>query len=172
MIRNKRCYYLVEGECEEKLINALKEKPALIVSGKVKKYNVVQQELTTSQLMTFAPGSNVILVFDTDVELTDILKRNIALLRKQCGGVEVMTVTEVLNFEDEIERATNVAKAQDLTKSKSVSEFKTAVNKMKAAEFRHALNRHKFDLGKLWVKEPPVKFRFLSQDGEKIKTEK
>ena len=68
MIRNKRCYYLAEGECEEKLINALKEKPSLIVSGKAKKYNVVQQELTTSQLMTFAPGSIVILVFDTDVD--------------------------------------------------------------------------------------------------------
>ena len=34
----RKCIYLTEGECEEKLIKALKEKPSLIVHGKVKKF--------------------------------------------------------------------------------------------------------------------------------------
>lgn len=50
---NKKCVFLVEGECEEKLLGALREKPALILPGKVIKYNVIQKELKTSQLMTF-----------------------------------------------------------------------------------------------------------------------
>ena len=31
----KKCIYLTEGECEEKLIKVLKEKPSLIAPGKV-----------------------------------------------------------------------------------------------------------------------------------------
>jgi hypothetical protein len=44
----------VEGECEEKLIKALKEKPSLLIPGKVKRFNVIQNELKTSHLVTFA----------------------------------------------------------------------------------------------------------------------
>ena len=47
----RKCIYLTEGECEEKLIKALKEKPTLIVPGKVKKFNVMQDELPVSLLM-------------------------------------------------------------------------------------------------------------------------
>ena len=166
---NKICIYLTEGECEEKLINALKEKPALVMQGKVKKFNVIQNELKPSQLMTFAPGSRVILVFDTDVETTHVLEKNIGLLKRQCKNVEVLTIAEVLNFEDEIERSTDVAHANELTKSASISDFKTAVNKMKSSEFRNSLQRHKFDIKKLWIKKPPKKFGFISQDGDKIK---
>ena len=47
----KKCIYLTEGECEEKLIRALKERPSLILPGKVKKFNVIQNELPASLLM-------------------------------------------------------------------------------------------------------------------------
>ena len=70
---NKKCIYLAEGECEEKLIKALKEKPSLLLPGKVKRFNVIQDELKTNHLVTFSPGSLVILVFDTDNEVTDHL---------------------------------------------------------------------------------------------------
>ena len=132
---NRRCIYLVEGECEEKLINALKEKPSLLIPGKIKKFNVIQDELKTSHLVTYPPGCMVVLVFDTDNELTSHLKKNIESLKKRCSGVKVLTIPQVLNFEDEIVRSTDVNKAPELTKSPSVSEFKTAVNKTKEAEF-------------------------------------
>ena len=166
---NRKCVYLTEGECEEKLINALKVKPALVVPGKVKKYNVIQNELPVSILMSFDPGSTVVLVFDTDKKETEHFKRNIDNLKKRCSRVEVLTVAQVLNFEDEIERATDVKKAQDLTKSSTVSDFKSAVNRSKDTECRRTLERHNFRLSQLWSKEPPKEFCFIQQDSGRVK---
>ena len=130
----KKCIYLTEGECEEKLIRALKERPSLVLPGKVKKFNVIQNELPVSLLMQFDPGSIVVLIFDTDKDETSHLRKNIALLKSLSFKVEILTILQVLNFEDEIARATDVSKAQDLTRSKTINDFKSAVNRMKAAE--------------------------------------
>ena len=81
----------------------------------------------------------------------------------------MLTILQVLNFEDEIERATDVVRAQDLTRSRSVNDFKGAVNRMKEKEFRNALKRHKLDMNMLWNQNPPKAFRFVLQDSEKIK---
>ncbi len=62
-MENRKCFYLVEGECEEKLLKALKGQPALINPGIVKKFNVVQNEIPASRLMSFDPGSRVPYVF-------------------------------------------------------------------------------------------------------------
>ena len=67
--------------------------------------------------MTIPAQARVILVFDTDKEITEHLKRNIDLLNSQYASVEVITVPQVLNFEDEIQRSTDVTMAQELTKS-------------------------------------------------------
>ena len=166
----RKCIYLTEGECEEKLIKALKEKPSLIVPGKVKKFNVIQDELPVSLLIQFDPGSMVALVFDTDKEETEHLRKNLELLRSLSFKVEVLTILQVLNFEDEIERATDVDKAQELTKSRTVGDFKSAVNRMKEKEFRNALKRHKLDIGRLWTQKPPKPFGFIRQDSKMIKS--
>lgn len=42
--------YFVEGECEERLINALKKPPALIQPGRVKVFNVVQKRFSKAHL--------------------------------------------------------------------------------------------------------------------------
>lgn len=47
---NQRYYYLAEGECEEKLLKALKETPALIHPGKVDKFNVIKKELKPNKV--------------------------------------------------------------------------------------------------------------------------
>ena len=166
---NRICVYLAEGECEEKLLNALKQKPAQISPGRVKKFNVVQNELKASHLMSFPSGSNVVLVFDTDVEETECLKKNIELLKSQFGKVEITTIPQYLNFEQEMERCTDVIKAPDLTKNSTVSDFKRAVNRMKDADFRGLLKRHKFDKTKLWIKNPPKAFSFVKQQSDQIK---
>ncbi len=59
MIRN--CIYYVEGECEKKLIGALKEQPALIYTGKVKVRNVVSELIPRSELLTIKRDTAVIL---------------------------------------------------------------------------------------------------------------
>ncbi len=80
-MENRKCIYFAEGECEEKLINALKVDTSLVINGKVKKFNAITEELTNSKLITISPGSRVVLVFDTDVVLTAHLKKNIELLK-------------------------------------------------------------------------------------------
>ena len=171
-MENKKCFYLVEGECEEKLLKALKAQPALINPGTVKKFNAVQNEIPASRLMSFDPGSRVVLVFDTDTDVTEHLKKNIEMLEKVCSKVEVLTVAQVLNFEDEMVRSTDISKAEELTKSKTVSDMKKAVNRMKETDFRQTLKRHKFEISKLWTQKPPKPFSFVKQQAEEIKAAK
>lgn len=169
---NRKCYYFTEGQCEEKLIKALKLKPALLKPGKVKLFNVVQNVLPVSILMSIESGSAAVLVFDTDKAETDHLKQNIKLLKNRCAGVEVLTILQVLNFEDEIERATDVNHAEDLTRSRTVDDFKSDVNKMKEIDFRRALERHKLSMNNLWAKEPPETFYFVAQNSWKVKNDR
>ncbi len=171
-MENRKCFYLVEGECEEKLLKALKGQPALINPGTVKKFNAVQNEIPASRLMSFDPGSRVVLVFDTDTEVTEHLNKNIELLKKVCSKVEVLTVAQVLNFEDEMVRSTDISKAEELTKSKTVSDMKRSVNRMKETDFRQTLKRHKFEISKLWTQKPPKPFAFIRQQAEEIKAVK
>ena len=131
---------------------------------------MVQDELPVSLLMQFEPGSIVALVFDTDKDETEHLKNNIKLLKSLNFKVEVLTILQVLNFEDETERATDVTRAQDLHQEQKWDDFKGAVNRMKEKEFRNALKRHKLDMNMLWNQKPPKAFRFNGQDSEKIKS--
>ena len=73
----QKCIYLVEGECEQKLINALKDDPTLLIPGKVKVFNIIQKKVPQSILLSVR-DCFVVLVFDVDVGNTDILKANIA----------------------------------------------------------------------------------------------
>ena len=166
---NTRCIYLTEGECEQALVNALKEEPRRIIPGKVKTFNVIKNQIPKSQLATFAPGSTVVFVFDTDVPRTDCLKQNIELVKRLTGKVRLVTIAQVLNLEDELEHCTDVRKAQELTQSRSVKDFKSAFSKMKSAECRNALERHKLDVEKLWVTTPPDEFGFVEQEAGIIK---
>ena len=166
---NRKFIYLAEGECEEKLLKALRLKPSLIHPGKVEKFNVIQNELPIRKLMQFPAGCVVVLVFDTDKDVVGHLKENIRLLRALDFKVEVLTVVQVFNFEDEIERSTNVRHALDITRSKTLKDFKSAVNGMKDTEFRNALKRHKLDMGRLWTENPPKNFKFVKQESDKVK---
>lgn len=60
-------------------------------------------------------------------------------------------------------------RANELTKSKNLIDFKNALNKAKEADFRSSLKRHKFDVTKLWTKKPSGGFKFAKQASEKIK---
>lgn len=62
-----------------------------------------------------------------------------------------------------------MTKAQELTKSKSVSGFKNDFCRLKVEECRNVLERHHIDVSVLWTKTPPEKFSFVEQNGESIK---
>ena len=165
---NRRCIYFVEGECEKQLIAALKTSPERLIPGKVKVYNVIQKLIPKSQLLSIQPKTTVALVFDTDVADRRYLDKNIELIKKHCVSVNIVNLMQVLDFEDEIVRSTDVNEAKELTKSKSTSNFKTDFCRMNPVHCRKLLERHKFDIRKLWVSSPPDAFEDLKQETEKV----
>ena len=158
---NKKCIYYVEGDCEEQFIKAMKLDPAKLMPGKVKVFNIIQNEIPKSQLLSISPGTIVVLVFDTDKPLTDYLKKNIDQLKKYCQTVRIVYLAQVMDFEDELVKATDVKKAQELTKSKSKSEFKSDFCRMNAKNCRNMLDRHKIDVGKMWITDVNNPFDFI-----------
>jgi hypothetical protein len=164
---NNTCVYFVEGACEEKLINALKESPARIAPGKIKIFNVIQNELPRSILISIQPGSRVVFVFDTDVSRTDQLGKNIQRLRKLCSGVKIICLAQVLNVEDELVRCTDVSSPRELTKSRTDKDFKRDFCAVK--DCRALLNRHHLDADRLWTTEPPSEFLFLPRNSSQIR---
>ena len=110
------------------------------------------------------PRTKVGLVFDTDVEDRKALDKNIEMLKKYCSNITVINMMQVLDFEDEIVRSTDVGRAQDLTKSRSVSNFKTDFCRMKVNDCRSLMERYQFDIKKMWTAEPPTAFMDLNQE--------
>lgn len=98
---NNKCIYYVEGPCEQQLIAALKETPARLIPGKVKVFNVVQNLIPKSQMLSIQAGTTVVLVFDTDVSQTSNLKKNLELLTRYCGKLKIIFLPQVLNLENE-----------------------------------------------------------------------
>ena len=49
---NTRCIYFAEGDCEAQLLNALRLPPEKILPGKVRVFNVIQNLIPKSQLLT------------------------------------------------------------------------------------------------------------------------
>ena len=166
----KKCVYFVEGPCEKQLIDALnKEPPYRLAPGKVNVHNLIQELLPRNTVNSLKEGTEVVFVFDTDMEKTDTLQRNIRLVKKYVSKVRIINLAQVLNFEDEIARATDVKRAQELTKSTSVSDFKHDFCRMNSVACRNALERHHLDVMKLWVTKPPEQFSFVKQESEKVK---
>lgn len=161
------CVYFVEGFCEKTLIDALKEKPALIAPGRTKVFNAISHELTVSMRITIQSGTTVVFVFDTDIEITEHLRKNIRLVSTYCAGAKVVCLPQVLNLEDELVRCTNVTKAQELTGSRSVKDFKRDFCAM--TDCRAALTKHQLDALKLWTHNVPKVFAFVPSNSAEIK---
>lgn len=88
---NKNCVYYCEGEDDLKLIDALKVPPSRILPGKSRKLNVIQSLIPKSILVSIKPGSNVVLVFDTDVTINlEVVKKNIDNIKRYCRDVNII----------------------------------------------------------------------------------
>ena len=166
---NSKCIYYVEGPCEQQLITALKEQPARLIPGKIKVFNVIQNLIPKSQMLSIQPGTMIVLAFDTDVPHTATLKKNIELLKRYCGKIQIIYLAQVLRLEEELVRCTDVKTVVELTKSNSVKNFKTDFCKMKQKECRVMLERHKLDLNKLWTTKRPTEISFVEINGDKVK---
>ena len=74
--------YYVEGKTEEIFIKVLHNELDLIQAGKIKRFNVVQEQLKNSHLINLKKNTIIVLVFDTDTCSADILNSNIKFLEK------------------------------------------------------------------------------------------
>ena len=158
----KGCTYFVEGECEQKLLNAIKTAPSLVQPGKLRVFNVIQDLLSKSHLYSIKEGL-IVFVFDSDVRETNRLKQNIDIVKKICPSktIKLVFLVQVMNLEDELVRATNIKKIAELTNSKSEKDFKSDFIALK--DCRGAIVRHDFDIRKMWNQTIPAPFNFVEQ---------
>ena len=167
---NRTCVYYCEGEDDQKLIDALKSSPSKIQPGKSKKLNVVQNLIPKSILLGIKPDTNVVLIFDTDVTTNlDVVKKNIENIKKYCRGVKIINLLQVKNLEDELVRCTDVKSVLELTKNKSLSNFKADFRKMKNEQCRNMLDRHKINVDRLWTTKASGEFEFVERNSSAIK---
>ncbi|MBO4666661.1 MAG: hypothetical protein J5666_00840 [Bacilli bacterium] len=116
-------HYYVEGECEEKLLNTYKVPPYLFFqSGKVEVFNFINKRITNQRLMTLKKRTIIILVYDIDIEKTEVLEENIKRL-KECG-FEVYHVQSIKNFEDEIVYSTSLKNINEMYETTNKVTFK------------------------------------------------
>ena len=166
----KYYHYFVEGQDEEKLINVLKTDMRCIVSGKVQKFNIVQEKLTKPRLMQLKQGTTVILVFDTDCGNVQILQDNIKLLNKSGMVNKVLCITQVKTLEDEFLRSCDIKRIRELTGSKSDKDFKRDL--IKDNNFAQKLKVHKFDFSKFWNSTDKDIYSKITNDAREIKLKK
>jgi len=162
--------YLVEGQCEKKLVEVLKtQKPPYIRSGKVDVVNVVQQKISEARIRNWPKGVIAVLIFDMDKTDTSILEENIRVLQRNNHVGKVYCIPQLHNLEEEIERATNIKSAPELFEIRSISEFKThfIVDK----DLMKRLEDHRFDFPKMWAGKPEEPFAKIgiTNDSDEIR---
>ena len=167
---NNKCIYYVEGFCEQQLLSALKEEPARVIPGKIRVFNVVQNLIPKSQLISIQPGTIVALVFDTDVPQTANLKKNIELLNRYCGRIRIIYLPQVMNLEDELKRCTDIKSVSELTHSNGIKNFKTDFCRLKVKDCRAMLERHNLDCKRLWASSVPEAYHFVENNSCQVKT--
>lgn len=166
-MKSKFVQYYVEGETEEKIINTLKATMKVIRPGKVQKLNVVEQEIADMRLRTLIRGTMVVLVFDTDTGNVDILKKNIAKLKKCASVSEIVLVPQVLNLEEELVRSCDIRKIEELLNSKSKHDFKSDL--IHVTNLDKKLQEHKFDIKRFWSEHPRPPYQDIENQAGKVK---
>lgn len=121
MARNEIYQFYVEGEDEKKVIETLKKDMNSIVSGKVEVLNVIQKEIKTPRIRTLKTGTNVVLIYDTDIDKTDILDKNINQLKSSKHIKRIICIPQVLNLEDELVSATSVRQVIEILGSRTLA---------------------------------------------------
>lgn len=141
-------HYFVEGECEAKLINEIKvPKVDWVLPGKVEVLNVVNEKISKQRLMVLKPKTNIILIYDIDVENTEILNYNIEMLKKY-NFKNIYHIQSINNFEDELVFSTSLKRINEMYNTVSVDEFKTKF--VHQNDLLSKLKRINYDNSKMW----------------------
>lgn len=167
--KENRCY-LVEGECEEKLIQAFKENNDVLLIGRVKVHNVVKKKISETLALSFSNDDCIILVYDVDGDNTATLDLNVKSLKSK-GIKKIVHVQSVHNFEDEIIKSTDetIKTINDVfsTKGKGMSTFKKKFIAHK--DIRRKLLDIGFSMKKMWTSKAPNSFNKYDNESQRIK---
>ncbi len=110
------------------------------------------------------------------ISASEVLKRNTDSLRNAVENDVFASLPQdslldelEMGWEDELTRCTDVKSVAELTRSSSVRNFKTDFCKLKVKDCRAMLERHKLNVGKLWMTGVPENFGFIENNGTQIK---
>lgn len=167
MKQNNIYHYFVEGDDDKKLLDTLKLPLECIKSGKVDILNVIQEKITPARVRTLKTNTIVVLVYDTDVNNSAILKSNIDFLKRQPNIKRVLCIPQVDNLEDELKRACNIRSASILLGSTGTTNFKRDFKNCTNLDTK--LRQHNFDVTRLWNQIPTNNFSVFGNDSNAIK---
>ena len=166
-MRNRIYQYYAEGQDEIRVLNVLKSELCCIQSGKMDVFNAVQNRLTDARTRMLKNNTIVVLVYDTDVEKTDILRENIRLLENHPAVKEVICIPQLRNLEEELVRACQIRNAAQLTGSVSKKDFKRDL--IRCANLGDRLRNCGFNIDDFWAAQPKNAFSDFKNGAEKIK---
>lgn len=145
---NRPIHYYVEGECEAKLINALKTgKDNFIRPGKVEVFNVIRDRISKFRIAALKRNTIIVLVYDVDVRIVNIPDENIRLL-KSAGFSYIHHIQSLDCFEDEIVYSSSLNDINDCFKTERVDGFKARFIEHK--DILTKLKSIEFDPKKMW----------------------
>lgn len=159
--------YYVEGEDERCLVNALKKDLQCIQTGKVDRFNAIQECFSAVRIRALNQNTVIILVYDTDVENTSILRKNIQFLKKQKFIKDVICIPQIKKMEEELSYACNIKDVKEITHSRTIKDFKRDI--ISCTNLGDRLEKCGFDIDKFWSRIPVNKFSEFGNDAKKIK---
>lgn len=166
-MRTKLIQYYVEGADDKKVVDTLKTKLGCIKPGKSQVLNVVTEEITQMHLRTLAPGTMVVLVFDTDAGSVEILKENLRRLAKCKAVSEIVTIPQVPKLEIELVRSCDISRIEELLNSKSEKDFKRDI--LHVTNLDAKLVAHKFNIDLFWNSVAPRPYQDIANESAKIR---
>lgn len=164
---HQKLLYFVEGPTEKKLIEEFKKAQAFVLPGHVNVLNVTQRRIPKAILTNLSKDTIIVLIFDTDIPSSQVLKDNVKSLKKSRIVKDVWCVPQVENLEDELIYATDVKEIKDLIGCRSNKDFKASWNKEK--NLLQKLDKHGFNFSKFWSSTPRGVFSEIENCGHKIK---
>lgn len=146
----KYVHYFVEGECEKKLIDALKTPPCnYLYSGKVEVFNVILKVLSIQRILSIKENALIVLVYDTDFVDTSKLEKNIKLLESN-GFKNIIHIQSIKNFEDEIVFSSAIKSIHEIFSTQGMEEFKAQF--IHCGNILNKLDSIKFNKDKIWTR--------------------
>lgn len=163
--------YFTEGETEKKLVDLLKTDLQVIKPGKSKVFNIFEDRITPALLANISPKTKIVLIFDTDVIKPnfDLYDFNFSKLKKSRMVIDIITIPQCRNFEEEMVYSMNIKKAGQLFAAENDAKFKSTFLRMDNRFLRSKLEENSFDITKLWSRNPNGVFSFIENQARKIK---